>query len=105
MSMDGAKLLAQPLAVLGVIDIFFAVLLGLGVVTIYPLIRFRAALGLGLIGFMAYVQGQPMPLLQVAIGSVGLYLCTVFVSIIPAILAVLMAVGGMGTLAWYFLSS
>jgi hypothetical protein len=103
-SLDPAKLLAQPLALLGVLDLFLAVLLGLGMVTIYPFVRFRAALGLGLIGFMFYAQGQPIPLIQVAIGSAGLYLCTVFVSLIPVCIAALMGVAGMGTLAWYFLS-
>ena len=43
--------------------------------------------------------------LSVAVGSVGLYLCTVCVHLIPAILAVLAGVGGMGTLAWYFLTN
>lgn len=104
-SLDGAKLLAQPLAILGAIDLFMAVLLGLGTVAIYPFVRFRAALGCGLIGFMLFAQGQHLPLLQVAIGSLGLYLCTVFVSLVPAVVAALMGIGGMGTLAWYFLSS
>lgn len=104
-SMDPEKLLAQPLAILGVIDLFLAVLLGLGMVTIYPLVRFRAALGLGMIGFMFFAQDLPMPLIQVVVGSVGLYLCTVVVSVIPAIIGAVMGIGGMGTLAWYFLSS
>lgn len=105
MSMDGAKLLAHPLAILGVIDLALGVLLGLGMVSIYPFVRFRAALGLGLIGFMFFAQGLPLPLLQIVVGSIGLYLCTVFVSLVPVIIAAAMAVGGMGTLAWYFLSS
>lgn len=105
MSMDGAKILAQPLVIFGVVDLAFAALLGLGMSTLYPLVRFRAALGLGLMGFMFYAQGLSIPLLAVAVGSVGLYLCTVCVHLIPAILAVLAGVGGMGTLAWYFLTN
>jgi hypothetical protein len=101
---DLGKLLAHPFVFLGVIDVFFAVLLGLGTSAIYPLLRFRAALGLGWMGFVFYAQGQPLPLLQVAIGSVGLYLCTVVVSMLPAIIAAAGGVAGMGTLAWYFLS-
>lgn len=98
------KLVAQPFVILGAIDIGLAVLLGLGMVTLYPVIRFRAALGLGLMGFMFYAQGLPLPLLQVAAGSAGLYLCTVAVSLIPAAVAAAAAVGGMGTLAWFLLS-
>jgi hypothetical protein len=104
MSGDVAKILAQPLVILGVIDVGLAVLLGLGMAAIYPVVRFRAALGLGLLGFMFFAQGLNLPLLQVTAGCAGLYLCTVVVSLIPAIVAVVAGVGGMGTLAWYFLS-
>jgi hypothetical protein len=102
-AMTPAKLLANPFVVLGVIDIALAVLLALGMVTLYPFFRFRAALGLGLMGFVFYAQGETIPLLAVAIGSVGLYVCTVVVSLIPAILAFAAAVGGMGMLAYHFI--
>ena len=104
MSMEPGKLIQKPFVILGAIDLILAILLGLGMVTLYPVVRFRAALGLGLMGFIFYAQGESMPLLQVAAGTVGLYLCTVVVSVVPAIIAALAAVGGMGTLAWYFLS-
>jgi hypothetical protein len=104
MAMDGAKLLLQPLAILGVIDLALAVLIGLGMVNLYPVVRFRAALGLGLMGFMFYTQGLSLPLLQVMVGCIGLYLCTLLVSLIPAIIAAAAAVLGMGTLTWYLLS-
>jgi hypothetical protein len=103
-SMDGAKLLAQPLVILGVVDIVLAVLLGLGMVTLYPLVRFRAALGFGLLGFIFYAQGQMTPLIEVAAGALGLYLCTVFISLVPVIIAAVAAVGGMGLVAWFLLS-
>jgi hypothetical protein len=103
-SMDGAKLLAQPLVLLGVIDVVLAVLLGLGMVTLYPFVRFRAALGFGLLGFMFYAQGQMLQLGELAAGALGLYLCTVFVSMVPAILAGLAAIGGMGLVSWFLLS-
>jgi hypothetical protein len=74
-------------------------------VTIYPFVRFRAALGFGLMGFMFFAQGQSMPLVAVAIGSAGLYLCTVFVSVIPAVIAAAAGVGGMGLLAWQLLAA
>lgn len=105
MSMDGAKLLEKPLVILGVLDLALAVLLGLGMSSIYPFVRFRAALGLGLVGFMFYAQGATLPLLAVTVGCAGLYLCTVFVSLVPAIIAVLAGVGGMGFLAWQMLTS
>ncbi|MBI4622061.1 MAG: DUF4339 domain-containing protein [Verrucomicrobia bacterium] len=103
-SMDPAKIMAQPLVILGVVDVILAVLLGLGMSTIYSFVRFRAALGFGLMGFMFYAQGLSLPLIEVAAGAAGLYLCTVFVTLIPVIVAAAAGIGGMGMLAWYFLS-
>jgi hypothetical protein len=53
---------------------------------------------------MFYVQGLPMLLLAAVAGSAGLYLCTVFVNLIPAILAAAAGIGGMGFLAWQLLT-
>jgi hypothetical protein len=55
-------------------------------------------------GFMFYAQGMSTALLAVAAGSAGLYLCTVFVHLIPAIVAAAAGVGGMGWLAWQLLA-
>jgi len=104
LSMDPAQLIANPLVILGLIDVILVVLLGLGTSAIYPFVRFRAALGLGLAGFMFYTQGLTLPLLQVTAGSVGLYLCTVLISVVPVIVAATAAVAGMATLAWYLLT-
>jgi hypothetical protein len=104
MSMDPVKLMANPLVLLGALDLGLAILLALGMMSLYPFVRFRAALGLGLMGFMFYAQNQSQPLLLVVVGSIGLYLCTVVVHLIPAIIAFAAAVGGMGLLAWQFIS-
>lgn len=104
LSMDPAKVLANPLIILGLLDVFLAVMLGLGTVSLYPVVRFRAALGLGLIGFFFYAQGLSAPLLQVAAGSVGLYFCTIVTGMIPAVIAAVAGVGGMGALAWHLLT-
>ena len=90
---------------LGLVDVGFAVMLGLGMSSLYQFVRFRAALGLGLTGFIFYAQGQPMQLIAVAAGSAGLYLCTVFVNLIPAIIAALAGVGGMGYFAWLMIAT
>ena len=45
--------------ILGALDLFVAVVLGLGVVAFYPLVRFRAALGFGFFGFIFFTHGQP----------------------------------------------
>jgi hypothetical protein len=102
-AMTGPKLLAHPFVALGVIDLVLAVLLALGMVSLYPFFRFRAALGLGLMGFIFFAQGEQVPLIAVTVGSIGLYLCTVVVSFFPAVIAFLAAVGGMGYLAYHFI--
>lgn len=102
-SMDGALLLQHPLVLLGVVDIALAVFLALGMTSLYPLIRFRAALGLGVMGFMFYAQGLSLPFLAAVTGSLGLYLCTLVVSLAPALAAVAAGVAGMGALAWHFI--
>lgn len=101
---EGAALLAAPLAMLGVVDLVLAVLLGLGMTTLYPFVRFRAALGLGWLGFTFLITGQQQPLLYAVAGSVGLYLCTVLTSLVPTLVSIAAAVCGMGLLAQFFLT-
>jgi hypothetical protein len=102
LSMDGGKILARPVIILGLIDVALAVLLGLGMVSLYPFVRFRAALGLGFLGFIFYAQGLSLPFIYAAIASAGIYLCTVFVTFVPVVVAAAAAAVGSGALAWYF---
>jgi hypothetical protein len=104
MSMDPGQLVAHPLVLLGAVDVVLAVLLGLGMVSLYPFVRFRAALGFGLMGFMFYVQGQHMPLIEIAVASGGLYLCTIFVNLLPVVIASAAGVLGTAAVAWGFIS-
>ena len=104
MAMDAAKILASPLVILGVADILLAVILGLGVVAAYPLVRFRAALGLGFLGFIFWTHGQALPLLALIAACGGLYLCTVFVSFLSVIVAAALAIGGFAFVSWQLLS-
>ncbi|MEI6860964.1 MAG: hypothetical protein WCL04_01765, partial [Verrucomicrobiota bacterium] len=95
----------EPFALLGVVDLGLALLLALGAVSFYPLLRFRAMLGLGLIGFVLWTNGQTLPLAALAIGSVGLYFCTICLSYLGVGLAALAGVGGMAGFAWFVLNS
>lgn len=103
-SMDFAELLAHPLVFLGAIDLLLAVLLALGAVAVYPFLRFRAALGLGFLGFIFWTHGATLPFLALAAGSAGLYLCTIFVSYLPVIIAGVLALGGLGFVTLHLLS-
>ena len=100
--LDGIVL--QPLVFLGALDLFMATMLGLGVVAFYPFIRFRAALGLGLFGFLYYTQGQNMPLIAAIGGAVGLDLVTVCVNMFPVIVVAALGVAGMAGTSYFLLS-
>ena len=103
-AMDLNKILAQPLVLLGGADLFVAVMLGLGVVQFYPLVRFRAALGLGLFGFIFFVQGSSVPMLAEAAGAVGLYLATIWVDMVPVLAASIAGILGSAATAYFLLS-
>jgi hypothetical protein len=98
-----AGLMNAPLVILGMIDVFLAVMLLLGVVSMYPFIRFRAMLGLGFLGFIFWTRGEPTPLLAALAGSVGLYMCTVFVSYLPIAIGLALGLAGMGGLAYFLI--
>jgi hypothetical protein len=104
-ALDLGKILDQPLVFLGAGDLFMATMLGLGVVSFYPLIRFRAALGLGLYGFLFFAQGSPVSVLTVLMGSTGLYFETVFVEMIPVMVASALGIVGTAGASYFLLSS
>jgi hypothetical protein len=98
-ALDAAKLMDRPFVVLGLLDAFLGLMLLLGMISLYPFVRFRAAFGLGFLGFLFMTQGQLTPMLAVAAGSTGLYFCTIFLSYIPLGVAALLGLGGMVMLA------
>lgn len=104
LELDPMKIVLEPLIILGAIDLFLAVIIGLGVVAVYPFVRFRAALGLGFLGFIFFTHGQTDMALALAGGSLGLYCCTAFVSVAPVIISALLAAGGFAFVSWSLLS-
>lgn len=98
-AMDFNKIMQTPGVLLGVVDAIIGLLLFLGVIQIYPFVRFRAVFGLGFLGFVFMTQGQLTPMIAVAAGSVGLYFCTIFLSYVPLAVAALLGLGGMAMLA------
>ena len=104
-AVDVSKILAQPLLFLGALDLFSAVMLGLGVLQFYPFVRFRAALGLGLFGFIFFAQGSPAPMLAEAGAAVGLYFATVWVDMLPVVVVSAVGVLGSAGTAYFLLST
>ena len=104
MTLDPMKILPYPMVLIGAIDLVLATLLGLGVVSLYPFVRFRAALGLGFIGFIFWTNGQVMPFIYLAGGSLGLYTSTIFVTYMPVFLAAGLGLAGLGAVSWFLIS-
>jgi len=103
-AMDFSKIGAHPLVILGALDLCLAVLLGLGVVSMYPFVRFRAALGFGFVGFLFWTHGQQTDVALLAAGCAGLYFCTALVNLLGVVFFALLGIGGFGLLAWQLLS-
>jgi hypothetical protein len=103
-ALDLGKILEQPLVFLGAADLFIATMLGLGVVTFYPVVRFRAAAGLGLFGFVFFAQGHMLSMLAAAAGAVGLYFATVWVEMLPVTIAAALGLAGMAGASYFLLS-
>lgn len=98
------RLLFQPFALLGALDLVLFLLMVLQTVAIYPFLRFRAALGFGFLGFIFWTQGETNLALAVTAGSVGLYFCTVFTRFFSLAAAVLLTLGGMGGFAYLMMT-
>jgi hypothetical protein len=101
---DFSKLATEPFAYLGLLDLLLALMLGLGSVSLYPFIRFRAMLGVGFLGLIFWSQGQVVPVLAVAASSLGLYLCTVLLSYFGLGLAAGLGLAGIFGFAYYMLT-
>jgi hypothetical protein len=103
-ALDYGKMFGQPLLLVGLVDVVCGLLLALGMTAIYPFVRFRAMLGVGFLGALFWLQDQPMVGLAVAAGSIGIYLCTVFLNYTPIIISALLALVGMGGFAYHMLT-
>lgn len=101
-SFDWRTLISQPAVYFGFFDLGLMLFLLLGEFAVYPVVRFRCALGLGFLSIVFWCQGQVVPIATLAAGACGLYLSTIFVSYIG--LAVVSGVGLAGMLAFaYFM--
>jgi hypothetical protein len=103
-SFDLNRILGEPLAFLGVADLFIGTMLGLGVVSFYPFVRFRAAAGLGLFGFVFLAQGPAVGLVAAAAGSAGLFLVTMWVDMLPVLIASALGAAGSAGVAYFLIS-
>jgi hypothetical protein len=99
-----ARAVLHPFAWIGVIDLFLALLLCLQMVSVYPIVRFRAVFGLGFLGLVFWSQGQAVPIAAVAMTTMGLYFCTIFITYLPLAIAAAVGLAGAAGFAYYMLA-
>lgn len=99
--------LRKPLLILGVLDLFFGLCLFLAATEVYPLLRARAALGIGFFGYFywaSFVNGDPLGIIlslcSVAYG-IGVFTCTLTLNFKMMLLAVLTSLGGALIFAYF----
>lgn len=101
---DYLPLLKRPFVLFGVVDVVLFLLLLLHMVSIYPLVRFRAALGLGFLGLYFWTQGQMTPFFAVIAGYAAIYLSTIFTNLVALSITILLGLVGLGGFVQYMLT-
>lgn len=94
------NLLNYPFLLVGFFDVIMAILLLLSVTEIYPLLRGRAALGLGFGVYLGWALGDPLLMLAFGLGSAGIFLATISQRLSIMLVAIIIGIGGNGALAF-----
>ena len=76
MTLNPAIMLVNPFLIIGAIDAFITLCLALSVTTIYPVVRFRSAIGLGFMALYFYSFGQPLLAALISISMVSTFINT-----------------------------
>lgn len=100
---DYQTLLANPFIYFGIFDLGLLVLLFLGEMSLYPVVRFRCALGVGFLGILFWCQGDVVPIATLTAGAVGLYISTIVVNYVSLALFSGIGLVGMSAFAYYML--
>lgn len=103
---DYWKILQNPMMIVGCVDIFLALCCFLSVTDSFPLIRFRAMLGVGYFCYTAWAFGEVVPMGASAFAGVGIYMATANLTFPVMVAAAIAGIGGTLTLAiWPWLPS
>lgn len=90
------RLLSHPLLILAVVDLFLALCCILGATDAFPIIRFRAALGLGYFGYVYWAFGDIHASIAVIVASAALFLATLSLNFLLTLACIVSGVAGMG---------
>ncbi len=98
------EMLANPFIIFAAVDLFLAFCLLLSVTTVYPLIRLRAVIGLGFMGYYFWNFDQPIISAFIAASMLGTFINTLTLRISVFIFSGLLSILGMlGFVALYYL--
>lgn len=104
LSLDLGAILTNPFILIGIADLLLGLLLFLEMTSLYSLVRFRAALGLGFFGFLFWADGNLLPIAALAVGSIGAFLTTLTVNIGAVIVFSLLGLAGMVGFAYFLVN-
>lgn len=102
-SFDIQALASNPFVYFGLFDLGLMAFLLLGEMSLYPVVRFRCALGIGFLGILFWCQGEVVPIATMAAGAIGLYISTIVVNYITLALFSGIGLVGMCAFAYYML--
>lgn len=97
----------RPLLIVGVLDILLGIALFLKVTEIFPLLRFRAMVGMGYFGLFYWAQwynGDPNALyamLGALGGNLGIFICTLTLNFSIMMTGAILGVSGMVAFAYF----
>jgi len=94
---NAIKIVQSPYILFGIADVILGIVLLLQVTEIYPLVRFRAAIGLGALSVLFLTSGDGLLALTNAVLAVSIYFCTATLStrkVIPFCVTGVLGLGG-----------
>ena len=95
-TLNPAIILANPFIIAAAVDAFITLCLALSVTTVYPIVRFRSALGLGFMALYFYSFGQPLMAGLISIAMISTFINTFTTRVSIFLFTGPGAVGGMG---------
>lgn len=104
-TMELGVLATTPEILFGVTDLLITVFLFLEVTSLYPLVRLRAAIGIGFFAvYFGVLPEQGLALAAVVVGSTAAFVVTLVGKLWAVILTAILGLAGMGGFAYFLLN-
>ncbi len=96
--------LLSPLLIFGGLDLIVGIFLLLGVSEIYPIVRFRVAIGLGFWTYVFWAGGDPQLMYLAIAGHISVFICTMTLNIFFMMAGLALGILTFGSLAFLSVS-